>query len=84
MEKETYGLNPERLPTVGEWFSDNILLLIGMIFTFSVLIFGIWTFLDKEKKTGFWTKFLVSLTAGFFITILFFVYKVVMMGLERL
>ncbi len=82
--QKTPGLAPERLPTVGEWFSDNILLLIGMIITFSVLIFGVWTFLDKEKKTGFWTKFLVSLTAGFFLTILYFVYKFVMIGLERL
>ncbi len=82
--QKTPGLAPERLPTVGEWFSDNILLLIGMIITFSVLIFSVWTFLDKEKKTGFWTKFLVSLTAGFFLTILYFVYKFVMIGLERL
>ncbi|HIE59142.1 MAG TPA: hypothetical protein EYH43_04525 [Persephonella sp.] len=84
MEKQTYGLNPEKLPTVGEWFSDNIGLLIGMIIFFSVLVFGVWTILDKEKKSGFWTKFLTSLTVGFFITTLFFVYKVVIIGLSRL
>lgn len=84
MEKQTYGLNPEKLPTVGEWFSNNIGLLIGMIIFFSILVFVVWTILDKEKKSGFWKKFLTSLTVGFFITTLFFVYKVVIIGLSKL
>ena len=77
-------MKPEQLPTVGQWFLDNIGLLFLMIFGFTALIFVVWTFFDKEKKTGFWTKFLTSLVAGFFITVIYFVYKVVMMGLERL
>lgn len=55
-----------------------------MIIFFSALVFVVWTILDKEKKSGFWKKFLTSLTVGFFITTLFFVYKVVIIGLSRL
>lgn len=77
-------MKPEQLPTVGQWFLDNIGLLSLMIFGFTALIYFVWTFLDKDKKTGFWTKFLTSLVAGFFITVIYFVYKVVIIGLEKL
>ncbi len=77
-------MKPEQLPTVGQWFTDNIGLLISMIFGFTAIVYIVWTLLDKEKKTGFWKKFLTSLVIGFFITVLFFVYKVVLIGLERL
>jgi hypothetical protein len=77
-------MKPEELPTVGQWFLDNIGFLFIMIVFFAGLIFVIWNFLDKEKKSGFWTKFLTSLVAGFFITIIYFVYKVVMIGLGKL
>lgn len=77
-------MSPEKLPTAGQWFTDNIGLLIFLIFFFTTIIYIVWTFLDKEKKAGFWRKFLISLVAGFFITVIYFVYKMVIIGLERL
>ncbi len=77
-------MSPENLPTAGQWFSENIGFLISMIIGFSIIIFIIWTFLDKEKKSGFWRKFLTSLTVGFFITVLYFIYKVVLIALEKM
>ena len=84
MEKQTYGLNPEKLPAVGEWFSNNIGFLFGMIIVVAIIIFAVWSFLDKEKKSGFWRKFLTSLTAGFFVAVIYFIFKVVLIALERL
>jgi len=77
-------MSPKNLPTVGEWFTSNILFLLSMIFVWTILIFVVWTFLDKEKKASTKRKFFTSLIIGFFLTVLFFVYKVVMIGLERL
>jgi len=77
-------MNPDNLPTAGQWFSENIGFLIGMIVGFTLLIFIVWTFLDKEKKAGFWRKFLTSLTAGFFITVIYFIYKFVVIAFEKM
>jgi hypothetical protein len=78
----------ERLISAGSEYFPFIIGLLLSIFIIAGISFVVLSILNKknppeEKRSNFFL-FIVSLMIGFFITSLFFVYKVVLIGLEHL
>ncbi len=78
----------ERLISAGTEYFPFIIGLLISIFVIAGISFIVLSILNKKKpvedrRSNFFL-FIVSLMIGFFITSLFFVYKVVLMGLEHL
>ena len=76
------------LATVGDLHSTDILILLFLILITGLItyIFLLWRNNKKpsnERRSNF-ALFLIALNAGFFITVMFFVYKVLIAGIKYL
>jgi hypothetical protein len=78
----------ERLISAGSEYFPFIIGLLISIFVIAGIAFIVLSIFNKknppEARRSNFFLFIVSLMIGFFITSLFFVYKVVLMGLEHL
>ncbi|WP_293446312.1 hypothetical protein [Persephonella sp.] len=76
------------LAQVGDLHSTDILILLFLILTFGLLsyIFLLWKNSKKppEERRSNFALFLIALNVGFFTTVMFFVYRVVVVGLKHL
>ena len=76
------------LAQVGDLHSTDILILLFLILSFGILsyVFLLWKNNKKppeERKSNF-VLFLIALNVSFFSTVIFFVYRVVVVGLKYL
>jgi len=76
------------LAQVGDLHSTDILVLLFLILTLGMVtyIYLVWKNNKKppeERKSNF-VLFLIALNVGFFVTVMFFVYRFVIIGLKYL
>jgi uncharacterized membrane protein YidH (DUF202 family) len=76
----------QMLDEVGNMHSSEILFLVFVIIGAGVLTFVIMKILNRkrEKKMSDFVMFLIALNVSFFLTVVIFVYKVVIIGLKYL
>ncbi|SNZ11190.1 hypothetical protein SAMN06265182_2015 [Persephonella hydrogeniphila] len=76
------------LAQVGDLHSTDILILLFLILTLGMLtfVFLVWRNSKKppEERRSNFALFLIALNVGFFATVLFFVYRVVVIGIKYL
>ena len=78
----------ERLVSAGSEYFPNLLLLFALILGLGIAVFIILEVINakrppEEKKSHFY-NFLFALVTSFFIAVLYFVYRMVLIGLEHL
>lgn len=78
----------KKLVEVGTTHSTDIMFLLYMILGISIVSFIILYLLNqrkpKEERRSLLALFLIALNIGFFSTAVFFVYKYLMIGLQKL
>ncbi|NPA16852.1 hypothetical protein [Persephonella sp.] len=76
------------LAQVGDLHSTDILVLLFLILTLGMLtyIYLVWKNNKKppEERRSNFALFLIALNVGFFVTVMFFVYRFVIVGLKYL
>ncbi len=76
------------LDEVGNMHSSEIIFLVSVIIGAGVLTFIIMKILnkkkEKEKRMSDFVMFLIALNVSFFLTVVIFVYKVVIIGFKYL
>jgi uncharacterized membrane-anchored protein len=76
------------LNEVGNMHSSEIIFLVSVIIGAGILTFIIMKFLNKKKpkenRMSDFAMFLIALNVSFFLTVVIFVYKMVIIGLKYL
>jgi len=82
------SLVDQMLDEVGNMHSSEIIFLVVVIIGAGILTFVVMKFLnkkkEKDKRMSDFVMFLIALNVSFFLTVVIFVYKVVIIGLKYL